>query len=255
MASFSDPLRIMDYQGLLLKPLGFTFDGYKAVFRTRGLYTGYVNTLIYLTAGTSVNMVMTTLGAYALAQRGFMLRKAFMLMIVFTMYFSGGMIPNFILIRNLHMLNTRWALIIPGAIGTWNMLILRTAFRAVPRGLTDAAIIDGANDMVILLKIFVPVSKATLAVIFLFYAVGHWNSWFNAMIYLPRAQNLYPLQLHLREVLIASNQAEMDVSAVDFTRELIKYCTTIVASVPILCIYPFLQRYFVKGVMMGSLKE
>ena len=179
-----------------------------------------------------------------------------MFIIVFTMYFSGGIIPNFLLIRNLGMLNTRWAIIIPGAIGTWNMLVLRTAFRAVPSALIDAARIDGANDVTILTRIMIPVSKATIAVILLFYAVGHWNSWFNAMIYLPRGRALYPLQLFLREILITSSvEVSGGDSAIDFLGELVKYSTTIVSTVPILCLYPFLQRYFVKGVMMGSIKE
>jgi len=256
VASFSEPIRIMNHQGPLFLPLGFSLDGYRVVINNPNIINGYKNTIVYVVVGSAVNMIMTTLGAYVLAQREFLPKKIVMFIIVFTMYFSGGIIPNFLLIRTLGMLNTRWAIIIPGAIGTWNMLVMRTAFRAVPPALTDAARIDGANDLTILVRIMVPVSKATMAVILLFYAVGHWNSWFNAMIYLPRARNLYPLQLFLREILITNNVEVTGAdSAIDFLGELVKYSTTIVSTVPILCLYPFLQRYFVKGVMMGSIKE
>ncbi|MDR1637910.1 MAG: carbohydrate ABC transporter permease [Treponema sp.] len=255
LASFSEPLRIMNHQGPLLRPLGFSLEGYRVVFNTPSLFTGYRNTIFYVVIGSSLNMVMTTLGAYTLAQRDFLPKKFCMLFIVFTMYFTGGIIPNFLLVRNLGMLNTRWALIIPGAIGTWNMLVLRTAFLAVPRAMEDAARIDGANDLVILIRIMVPVSRATMAVVLLFYAVGHWNAWFNAMIYLPRARDLYPLQLFLREILISNSEVSGADTSIDFVGELVKYSTTIVSTVPILCLYPFLQRYFVKGVMMGSVKE
>ncbi|MCL2833088.1 MAG: carbohydrate ABC transporter permease [Treponema sp.] len=256
MASFSEPIRIMNHSGPLFWPLGFSLSGYKVVLNNPNVINGYKNTIFYVIAGSSINMIMTTLGAYVLAQKEFLPKKIVMFIIVFTMYFSGGIIPNFLLIRNLGMLNTRWAIIIPGAIGTWNMLVMRTAFRTVPAALTDAARIDGANDLTILVRIMVPVSKATMAVILLFYAVNHWNSWFNAMIYLPRGRNLYPLQLFLREILITSSvEVTGGDSSVDFLGELVKYSTTIVTTVPILCLYPFLQRYFVKGVMMGSVKE
>ncbi|MDR3193483.1 MAG: carbohydrate ABC transporter permease [Treponema sp.] len=254
VASLSEPIRIMNHQGPLVWPLGFSLEGYRVVLSNPNISTGYFNTIFYLVIGSAVNMAMTTLGAYALAQREFMLKKAFMLMIVFTMYFTGGIIPNFLLVRSLGLLNTRWALILPGAIGTWNMLVLRTAFRAVPQAMEDAARIDGANDFIILIKVIIPVSKATMAVILLFYAVGHWNSWFNAMIYLPRARNLYPLQLFLRETLIANSEVAGADPTIDFVGELVKYSTIIVSTVPILLLYPFLQRYFVKGVMMGSVK-
>lgn len=253
-ASISDPMQIMYHTGPLIKPLGFSLQGYQAVLRRPDIWTGYGNTIFYVVAGTAINMVMTTLGAYALSRKEFMLKKPFTMMIVFTMYFTGGTIPNFLLVKNLGMLNTRWAIIVPVAIGTWNMLVMRTAFSTVPASLEEAALIDGANDLQILLKVMIPVSKATMAVIFLFYAVGHWNSWFSAMIYLPRARDLFPLQLFLREILISSSDVSAGDLTVDFIGESIKYATIIVSTVPILCIYPFLQKYFVKGVMMGSVK-
>ena len=255
MASFSNPLRIMLHQGPLFWPLGFSLEGYLVVLRTPTLATGYFNTIFYVIVGTSISMFLTILGAYVLAQREFMPKKIIMFIIVFTMYFGGGLIPNFILVRSLGMLNTRWAVVIPGAIGTWNLLVMRTAFRVVPEALEDAARIDGANDWTILVKIMIPVSKATIAVILLFYAVGQWNSWFGAMIYLPRARHLFPLQLFLREILItASIETEGGGEGADFIGQLVRYSMTIVSTVPILCLYPFVQRYFVKGVMMGSVK-
>lgn len=253
-ASFSDPVMIMNHTGPLIKPLGFSLEGYKAVLNNQNTWTGYRNTLFYVIVGTAVNMVMTTLGAYALSRKEFMLKKFFTMLIVFTMYFTGGIIPNFLLVKNLAMLNTRWALIIPTAIGTWNMLVMRTAFASVPESLEEAAIIDGANDFVVLLRVILPVSKATMAVIFLFYSVGHWNAWFNAMVYLPRARDLYPLQLFLREILISNSDVTTGEMTVDYLGELIKYSTIIVSTLPILCLYPFLQKYFVTGVMMGSVK-
>jgi len=254
MASFSEPLRIMNHQGPLLRPLGFSLEGYRVVINNPNVLIGYENTIFYVVAGSAINMVMTTLGAYVLAQKEFLPKKIVMMIIVFTMYFSGGIIPDFLLVRYLGILNTRWALLLPGAIGTWNMLVLRTAFRVVPEALVDAARIDGANDLTILVRVMIPVSKATIAVILLFYAVGHWNAWFGAMIYLPRARGLFPLQLFLREILITHQEVAGADSTIDFVGELVKYCTTIVSTVPILCLYPFLQRYFVKGVMLGSIK-
>ena len=245
----------MTHQGPLLKPIGFSLDGYKAVLRNAGIWVGYRNTIFYVIAGTAVNMLMTTIGAYVLSRDGFALKKFFTMFIVFTMYFTGGIIPNFLLVRSLGLLNTRWALIIPNAIGTWNLLVMRTAFKNVPASLVEAASIDGANDLVILWKVMVPVSKATMSVIFLFYAVGHWNSWFSAMVYLPMARNLYPLQLFLREILVTSSEISSGDTTIDYIGELVKYASIIVSTLPILCLYPFVQKYFVTGVMLGSVKE
>lgn len=252
-ASFSDPVLLMGHRGGLLAPVGFSIGGYELVLRNPNIYLGYRNTLIYVTAGTALNMVMTTLGAYALSRPDYTGKKAATFLIVFTMYFGGGLIPNYLLVKDLKMLNTMWALIVPGAVGTWNLLVLRTAFRSAPASLEEAAIIDGANDFQVLIHVLLPVTKASMAVILLFYAVGHWNSWFNAMIYLPRARQLYPLQLFLREILQANSIVETGAT-MDFSAELVKYCTIVVSTLPILCLYPFLQRYFVKGVMLGSVK-
>ena len=189
-----------------------------------------------------------------------------MFLFVFTMYFGGGMIPEYILITKLHLLNTRWALIIPSLISTWNMIILKTAFSQVPVSLSESARLDGAGDMTILFRIILPAAKASIAVIVMYYAVGEWNSWFSAAIYLPGRRDLYPLQLFLREILISNsasgNAAEAaggsgsSPDAIEaLIEDVVRYCTICVATIPILCIYPFIQKYFVKGVVMGSVKE
>ncbi len=257
-SSLSDPLLLMRHSGVMLKPLGFNLRGYEMVFSNRNIWTGYMNTIFYVVAGTALNMLMTIMGAYALSRKGYKLKKLCTFGMVLTMYIHGGLIPNYLLVRWLGMYNTRWAILVPGMIATWNMIVMKTAFQAIPASLEESAKIDGANDFVILFKIFLPVSTATLAVITLFYAVGRWNAWFNAMLYL-RERTLYPLQLFLREILISAsmqgNGTGGDVSQYDFMEEVVKNSTIIIATVPILCIYPFVQRFFIRGVMMGSLKE
>ena len=262
MGSISDPTLLVDHRGLLLVPEGFTARGYEIVFNNPNIWSGYANTLFYVVVGTVMRTFMTMLGAYVLAQKDFLPRKPLMLLFVFTMYFSGGLIPDYLLVTNLHMLNTRWAIIIPTLINTWNMIILRTAFVQVPESLLESARLDGAGDMRILFNIVVPASKATLAVIVMYYAVAEWNSWFSAAIYLPNARDKYPLQLFLREILIANSAGGnataaggADVDALDaLIEDVVQYSTICVATIPILCVYPFVQKYFVKGVMMGSVK-
>ncbi len=258
-ASFSDPVALMQNRGPLLAPLGFSVAAYKAVLENPMILVGYRNTLFYVVVGTALNMAMTVLGAYALSRKNVMLKNPIMFLIIFTMFFHGGMIPSFLLVgQTLGMQDTPWALIIPGAISTWNLIVLRTAFEAVPVALEEAARIDGANDFQILWNVVLPMSLPALAVILLFYAVGTWNAWFGAMIYL-RNRELYPLQLVLREILITSSTENMTtgVSSGDVMpiAETIKYATIIVATVPVLFVYPFLQKYFVKGVMIGAIKE
>ena len=254
-ASISDPIRLMQHTGVILKPLGFSLEGYKIVLKNPNIPVSYLNTIIYVVVGTSINILMTTLGAYALSRKGYMFKKTITLLIVFTMYFNGGLIPNFLLVKALGMYNTIWALVVPGAISTWNLIVMKTCFQAIPVSLEESARLDGANDFVILLKVFLPLSKATMAVMLLFYAVTQWSSWFNAMIYLSDRKK-FPLQLIMREILIANSTSgnTMD-SDVMFLEEVVKYATIIVSTVPVLCIYPFVQKYFMTGVMMGSLKE
>ncbi len=256
-ASVSDPMRLTAHRGLLVKPLGFTMRGYQVLMKDKSILTGYRNTLVYVVLGTIVNMVMTIMGAYSLSRPNLMLKKPMMMMITVTMFFSGGLVPWYLTMRQIGVYNNIWAMILPTAIGTWNMVILRTGFQSVPRELEEAALIDGASQFRILKDVIIPLSKPVLAVILLYYTVEHWNAWFNAMVLLTD-KSRYPLQLKLRELLVLnSTQAaavDTSVSEVDSYRELIKYCVIVVATVPILCIYPFLQKYFVKGVMVGSLK-
>ena len=249
MASISNPSSYMYHMGPILYPLGkITFASYQKVLSNPMIPLGYRNTIFYVLLGTSINMLMTMLCAFVLSRKDIMLKGPMTGMIIFTMYFSGGMIPSFLLIKNLHMLDTVWALVLPGAISTFNMIITRTAFANIPASLEESAMLDGANDMVVLFRIVIPLSMPTLAVILLYYAVGHWNSWFSAMIYLNTREK-YPLQLILREILILSDTDEGFMMS-----ETIQFATIVVATIPILCVYPFIQRYFVKGMMVGAVK-
>ena len=258
-ASLSNPGELTQHRGLLFAPIDLTFEAYRRVFQNPIILTGYRNTLFIVVVGTALNVLMTTLGAYALSRRNVLFKDPAMFFIVFTMFFSGGLIPTYLLVgQTLHLQNSLWALIIPGAVNTLNLIIMRTAFNAVPVALEEAARIDGANDWVILFRIFLPLAWPVVAVMILFYGVAHWNAFFSALVYL-RDRELYPLQLVLREILISSNVQNMttDVSSGDVLAigETIKYATIIVATLPILMIYPYLQRYFVKGVTIGAIKE
>ncbi|HJC56812.1 MAG TPA: carbohydrate ABC transporter permease [Candidatus Eisenbergiella intestinipullorum] len=256
MASFSDPIRLMGHSGVILKPLGHSLEGYKVVLQNPNIPISYRNTIFYVLAGTAINMLMTTLGAYALSRKGFMFKRTLTLLIVFTMYFNAGLVPNFLLVKGLGMYDSVWALLLPGAISTWNLIVMKTSFQSVPVSLEESARLDGANDFVILGRIFLPLSKATVAVMILFYAVAHWSSWFNAMIYL-NDRSKYPLQLIMREILISNSTSGNIMADTDamFLQEVVKYATIVVSTVPILFIYPFAQKYFMAGVMMGSVKE
>ncbi len=256
-AALSDPDEFMAYGGILLYPLSPNLESFKAVINNPNILTGYKNTVIVVVCGTAINLFMTCLGAYFLSRPGPMLKKQMMILITITMFVSGGMIPEYLLVRNLGMYNSLFALIIPGAISTYNMIIMRTVFQGIPASLEESARIDGAGEGTILLKIILPLSIPTLAVIGLFYAVGHWNSWFSANLYL-REKSKFPLQLILRNIVVQSETDDMTMGAafgntyaMSFT---IKYATIIVATVPILILYPWIQKYFVKGVMIGSLK-
>lgn len=256
-ASVSRPSLLMEHQGLLLKPLGFELGSYGLVFKNPMISKGYMNTIFIVLVGTIVNILMTSLGAYILSRKGVYWKKVFMVLIIFTMFFSGGMIPRYLLVKKLKLTDTLWALIIPNAISTYNMIIMRTSFSSIPDSLEESARIDGAKDFTILFKIVIPLSLPLIAVMILFYGVGHWNAWFSAMIYL-RKRELYPLQLILREILISSDTSQMLVGIDGMDQEplaeTIKYSTIVVATLPVLCIYPFLQKYFVKGIMIGALK-
>jgi putative aldouronate transport system permease protein len=257
-ASLSDPAEIARFRGMLFFPTGFNLDAYKAVMDNPMILTGYRNTIFYVAGGTAINLFMTTLGAYALSRRNVYFNNSIMLMIVITMVFNGGLIPTFLLVNSLGMLDTPWALLLPGAISSFNLIIMRTAFQAVPVSLEESARIDGANDWIIMSRIIVPLSMPVIAVMILWYAVGHWNSYFSALIYL-RDRELFPLQLVLREILISNSTDSMTTGAAATDRLdigiTIKYATVIISTLPILCLYPFLQKYFVHGVLIGALKE
>ena len=255
-ASISDPNSLIRHRGILWKPYGVQLDAYSLVLNNPNIAMGYMNTVFYVVLGTVINMAMTILSAFVLARRNFLLRKPLTLMALITMYFSGGMIPLYLQVNRLGLLNSVWALLLPTAMSTYNLIIMRTAFSNIPAELEESAFLDGANEWVILFRIVVPLSMATLAVMVLFYSVNIWNGWFNAMIYL-QDRKLFPLQLILREILIANDTSSMTVGMTGDKvplAESVKYATIVVATLPVLCIYPFLQKYFVKGVMIGALK-
>lgn len=258
MASFSDSNRLTQHVGLLFKPIGMSFEAYKKVFQNPMIGRGYLNTLFILVVGVFLDIIMTSLGAYFLSRKRVMFRRPVMLLIVFTMFFSGGMIPFYLNLKDLHLTNSLWGLIIPFMVSTYNLIILRTSFESIPESLIEAAQIDGAGHITILTQIVLPLSKAILAVMVLYYGVSIWNSWFWASAII-RTREMYPLQVILREILMQNDvssmttgSSAMDTEAIGMT---IKYATIMVATVPILCVYPFLQKHFTKGTMVGAVKE
>lgn len=241
-------------------PKGFSLQAYKLVFEDNEIWGAYMNTIWYTVVGTVLSVVLTVLSAYPLSRKRFFLRKKLTLFVMFTMYFSGGMIPMFLLITKIGLYNTRWACIFPYLISAWNLIVCRSFFESIPETLGEAASIDGASPYKIFSKIYLPLSKPIIAVMTLFYAVGQWNGYFAAMMYLPNS-DLHPIQMYLRKILILSNtQSSMGNSAMGgFERSLatqqLKYAVIIVTILPILAIYPCVQKHFVKGVMIGSIKE
>jgi putative aldouronate transport system permease protein len=256
-AAFSVPSRLMTNYGVLWGPMGFSLASFSAVFRNPNIWSGYRNTLVIVVFGTLLNMLMTILGAYVLSRRGWWLTRPIALGVVFSMYFSGGLIPFYLTVRALGLRDSLLALIIPTAINTYNMMIMRTAMVTIPASLEESAKLDGAGHLTVLFRIIAPLIFPTLAVLVLYYGVEHWNAWFNAMIFL-RSRSLFPLQLILREILIQNYTLDMGIGSAmtdqEMLSETIKYSVIIVSTAPILCLYPFLQRYFVKGVMLGALK-
>ncbi|MPY16750.1 carbohydrate ABC transporter permease [Paenibacillus glucanolyticus] len=258
-ASFSDPQTVLRGE-MLLWPKGVNLNSYVKIFQNKDIISGFTNTLVYTSLGTFINLTMTILAAYPLSRKDFVGRNAIMALLVFTMFFSGGLIPTYLLIKNLGMLNTLWVMIIPNAVSIWNIIIMRTFFQqSIPGELQEAATIDGCSNIKILTRIILPLSMPIIAVTILFYAVGHWNAFFNALLYLSD-KDKFPLQLILREILIQGQTNDMvkmsTESAIKQQREVegIKYAVLVVANIPVLALYPFLQRYFVKGVMIGAIK-
>jgi len=257
LASLSDSNLLLQNESLLWKPLSFTTKAYKEVAKNPMIISGYINSIIVLVSGTFLSVLLTSLGAYFLTRKNMMFKKPILFIMLLPMFFSGGMIPLYLVVQKLKLLNTLWALFIPALVSTYNMIIMRTSFEGIPDSIEEAAIIDGANDFLIFVKILLPLSKAIIAVMVLYYGVGYWNNYFNAMIYL-NDRTKFPLQLVLREILIQSDTTGMGGGGADgdvfAVAESIKYAVIVVATLPILCIYPFLQKYFVKGVLIGAVK-
>ena len=261
IASFSDP-HLVNNGKLWLIPKGITFEGYRRIFGDSRIWTAYLNTTIYTLGGVCVNLLATIPAAYALSRRDLWGRNLVMVLFTFTLLFGGGLIPTYLIIRSLGILNTRWVMIIPNAVAVWNLIIARTFFQTtVPPDLLDASRMDGASNLRFFVSVVLPISPAIIAVLALFYGVGHWNAFFEALIYLKDPE-LYPLQLVLRSILIMNESAAEMMEAADPDTvaeqqrviEVIKYGLIMVASVPVLLLYPFLQKYFIKGVMIGALK-
>lgn len=260
MSSLSSPRELMASSGLLLKPVGqMTLDGYRLVFKNASIATGYVNTLIYVVGTTFLGTVLTLLGGYVTSRKNLKLSKPITLFILFTMMFSGGLIPSYIINRSLGLVNNRLALLIPGCTNAFFIFMMKSAFEQLPESFEESARIDGAKPLTILLRILAPLIKATSAVVIMFNVVMQWNSWFPASIYLTQRRDLWPLQLFMREILVQNDTSKVLIGAdalsrADFTSNLVKFCVTIVGTLPVLCIYPFAQKYFVTGVTLGGVK-
>lgn len=259
MASLSDNTSLIGYTGLLFKPRGFSARAYTLMMQNPMIVRGYINTLKIVVVGVCFNMIFTTIGAYFLSRKGVYWQKPVMILIMLTMFFSGGLIPFYLVVSNILKLNNSfWVLILPTVINTYNLIIMKTSFSSIPDSLEESAKLDGAGHIAVLIKIIVPLSMPVIAVMILYYAVGHWNSWFHANIFIKN-RTRYPLQLVLREILIQNDTSTMTQGAGDASdqqsiSESVKYAVVVTASLPILIVYPFLQKYFVKGVMIGAVK-
>lgn len=260
-ASLSDPHWVQAQQGIIYRIKGFNLNGYKLVFQNHSLLISYANTFLYVFSATAIGMLITVMGAYALSRKDFLWANLIMFAITFTMLFSGGIIPFYMVVTNvLGWYDSRLAVIIPACVSTFNLIVVRTSMATIPPSMEESARIDGANRFVVLFRIILPLIKPTLATIILYYAVGHWNSWFNASIFLT-TRDKFPLQLVLKEILISNDiSSTTTLSSTDFSsdsvlfKETIKYCTIVISSAPVFIFYPFIQKYFESGVMIGAVK-
>ncbi|MBP3361278.1 MAG: carbohydrate ABC transporter permease [Clostridia bacterium] len=259
VCSISDGNQLIGARGLILRPLGLDWSAYKAVFSNPNIFSGYRITLTVVVIGTTLSVLTTAIGAFLITRKDFAAKRVLSYMMVFTMYFTGGMIPTYLVVNNfLHLGDKLAALILPTMISVYNLIIMKANFESIPDSIEEAAKIDGANDIVILFRIILPLSLSVIAVMVLFYGVSYWNSWFQAMMYM-HDRSEYPLQLILREILISNDTSSMGTTSSAagdqyMIGESIKYATIMVATLPILCLYPFIQKYFVKGVMVGAVK-
>jgi putative aldouronate transport system permease protein len=258
-SSFSSPQAVTGGR-VWLWPVDFSLMGYKVIFSNPAILTGYINSFIYTVLGVMINIIMTVAIAYPLSKSTFVGRNVIMMILVFTILFSGGLIPTYLTVKAVGILNTRWAMLLPGALAVFQVIVARTFFQStIPKELGEAAELDGCSDIGFLWRVVLPLSKAILAVLILFYAVGNWNAYFDALIYL-KSPELYPLQIILRNILIlnsidASSLVDANqMAARQGLRDLLKFSLIVVATVPILCIYPFVQKFFVQGIMIGSIK-
>lgn len=260
-ASFSDASWVMAQTGVITRIKGFNLNGYKLVFQNKEIWSGYLNTIFYCVVTTVLGLLITVMAAYVTALKGVLWADAIMLFASFTMLFNGGMISSYIMnTQVLHLYDSRWAVILPGCFSVMYLILIRTAMKSVPESLIESAMLDGASHMTILFQIMLPLIKATLATVILYYVVMQWNSWFQAAIYL-RDRSKYPLQIIIKEILITGDTTSTtsinstDISG-DLTmyKQLIKYCTIVVSTVPIFAFYPFIQKYFESGVMIGAVK-
>lgn len=259
IASVSDP-NLVSQGKVLLIPKGITLSGYGRIFNYKKIWSGYRNTMLYTSLGTAINVMITVSAGFSLSRKTLTGRKFFLMLFVFTLFFNGGMIPTYIVVKRLGLINTIWAMVLPNALQVWNLMIARSFFETtIPEDLRSAAFIDGAGNLRFFFQIVLPLSKAIVSVMVLFYAISHWNAFFNAFLYLE-SDHLYPLQVILRDILV-SNQPDPtmidDIATLiekQKVAELLKYGLIVVASLPVLILYPFVQRYFVTGVMVGSIK-
>jgi putative aldouronate transport system permease protein len=260
MASLSSPRLLFASSGIVWRPLGVpTFQGYALVFRNNSIITGYINTFIYVGLTTVLGTVLTVMAGFVLSRPTLKLRGPLTLFVILTMIFSGGLIPSYMINRALGLVNNRLGVIVPGVINAFYIIIVRSAFTQLPASYEESAKLDGAGPLTVMVRILVPLIKATVAVIVMFIVVQQWNSWFQASIYLARRRDLWPLQLFMREILV-QNDTSRFISGSDAARfadnvaNLVKYCVTVIGTLPILCAYPFAQKYFVKGVTLGGIK-
>lgn len=259
VASVSDPTQFYNGSSLVLWPRGFGLYSYTAVLKNNALWLSYRNTILYVVLGTVLSVILTTSAAYSLSRKRLKGKNVVMLLITFTMYFSGGMIPTYLTVKNLGILNTPLAMILPNAVGVYNLIITLSYFKSIPESLEEAARIDGAGVFRIFWQIMLPLAIPIVAVICLYYAVGIWNDYMSGLLYITN-KNLKPLQMVLRDILLqeggAVNQSGADVASTEEAAYAanIRYATIVVSTVPILCVYPFIQRYFIKGVMIGAIK-